>query len=221
MRRLLPLLLLSACDTPGTFGTDLFGSGASVGPDEAQMIAELENEGEQAGTPSEEAASPPERVLAKVPPLPSSTWIQVFDRSARIAHRLHDDGRYTVQFGDGDAQAMPVISRSAPERRELSVEARERIIETLDAVGFSTIAPHLPEVEKPPSEGVMVVKLHPIAITVRDTRTGVVHTVQAEADMRVPESFGPLTPLWRTLDDEVFGRWLETAVAETVATTPR
>lgn len=216
----LAILLLSACDTPGTFGTDLFGAGEAIGPDEAQMIAALEEENAPAPDAPEEAESK-ERVLATVPALPSSTWLQVFDRSARIAHRLHDDGRYTVQFDDGDAQELPIISRSAPERRVLSDDARIRVVEAIQAVRFSTMAPHLPEVEKPPTEGVMVVKLAPLAVTIRDPDTGVVHTVEANADVRVPESFGPLAPLWSTLDDEVFGRWLEAAVAETASDSPR
>ena len=214
MRRLLPILWLSACDTPGTFGTDLFGTRDTVDPNEAAMIADLEREAEP------KVAASPERELAKVPALPTSTWIQVFDRSARIAHRIHDDGRYTVQFGDGEAQEMPIISRAAPERRALSDDARARIVEALQAVRFATMAPHVPEVEKPPSEGVMVVELHPMAITVRDQTTGIVHTVQARADVRVPETFGPLSPLWQALDDEVFGRWLEAAVAEATAKPP-
>ncbi len=214
MRRLLPILLLSACDTPGTFGTDLFGTQDPLDPNEAAMIADLERE------PELEATTPPERELAKVPTLPSSTWIQVFDRSARIAHRIHDDGRYTVQFGEGEAQEMPIISRSAPERRELSDDARTRILDALEAVRFPSMAPHITEVEQPPSEGVMVVQLHPMAITVRNPETGIVHTVHAKADVRVAETFGPLSPLWQTLDDEIFGRWLEAAVAGAATSPP-
>lgn len=213
MRTLLPCLLLLGCDTPGTFGSDLFGGDADARAAQADMIAQLEAE--------PETTAPPERVLAPVPALPASAWIQIFDRSARIAHQVHDDGRYTVQFGDGDAQTMPIISRLDPQASLLSPQARDRIVAAIDAVHFSEVAAQLPPVEMSPSEGVMVAKLTPLAITVRDPQTGGAHTVHTEADIRVAASFGPLQPLWRTLDDEVFGRWLQGAIAGSDAGTPR
>ena len=169
------------------------------------MIAELEAE--------PVAAAPPPRVLADVPALPTNTWIQVFDRSARLAHHILDDGRYMVQVGAGAAQEMPVISQSAPETRMLSDDARARIQDALNAVRFHSVAPHVPEVEPEPGTLTAVVQLRPLAITVRDVDTGRVHTVHVQADAQQPSTFGPLGPLWRTLDTEVFGRWLESAVA--------
>jgi|GEM_PF-6961774 len=204
MRSLLPLVLLLGCNTPGTFGSALFGSDEPEGPTDAEMIAQLEAE--------PVASPPPERALADVPALPTNTWLQVFDRSARITHRLLDDGRYLVQVGDGDAQEMPVISQHEPESRLLSDPARERIAESLDAVRFQAVAPHIPDVEVDPDQSVHVLQLRPLAITVRDTHTGRVHTVHVSADARVPATFGPLAPVWRVLDAEVFGRWLQAAV---------
>ena len=53
MRTLIPCLLLLGCDTPGTFGSDLFGSDASTTSAQADMIAQLEAE--------PEVTPPPER----------------------------------------------------------------------------------------------------------------------------------------------------------------
>ncbi len=209
MRRLLPALLCVACNTPGTFGSAIFGTNEDDGPNEQEMIAQLEAE--------PVAGAPPARVLAKIPTLPSSTWIQVFDRSARIAHRIHDDGRYTVQFGDGEAQEMPIISRSSPETRLLAADARERIEQSLAAVRFPSVAPHIPKVELTTDESLKVLRRRPLALTIRDATTGGVHTVEVEADPGVTATFGPLAPLWRTLDQEVFGRWLHDAVAGNTA----
>lgn len=200
----LPLLVLVACDTPGSFGSAIFGGDDDDGIDEAAMIAQLE---------AEPVATPPQRVQATVPPLPSTTWIQVFDRSARIAHRIHADGRYTVKVGDGAEQEMPVISQAEPQARTLSAEALARIESALQAVHFDQIAPHVPEEPIDPAQGVAVIQRRPLAITVRDAQTGGVHTVQVGADDQLPATFGPLAPLWRVLDHEVFGRWLEAAVA--------
>ncbi len=204
MRKLLPLLFLAACDTPGTFGSALFQSDEEDGTSRAEMIAQLEAE------PAPPSA--PERVLAKVPPLPSDTWIQVFDRSARIHHRILDDGRYMVQVGEGNAQEMPVISQEQPQQRALSEEARTRIVEALEEVHFSSRAEQLPDVELDAGEEVLL-QLRPLAVTVRDLETARVHTVELRADARAPRSFGELEPLWRVLDAEVFGHWLEAAVA--------
>ena len=204
MRHLLLLTLLVACDHPGTTAGGLFGGGDDDKIDEEAMIAQLEAE--------EQAPATPPRMLAPVPPLSQDTWIQVFDRSSRIAHRVHGDGRYTIQVGDGDAQEMPVISREEPERRLLSDTARERLAIAVHDVRFHTLSPHLPPVDVHPTTGIPTTDVRPMAFSVRDDGSGRVHTVEVKADLTMPESFGALAPLWTALDDEVFGRWLEQAL---------
>ncbi len=204
MRRFFLLTFLVSCDHPGTPAGGLFGGGDDDKLDEQSMIAELEAEPEQPG--------PAPRMLAPIPPLPQSAWIQVFDRSSRIAHQVHGDGRYTVQVGDGDAQEMPVISREEPERRELSEVASQRIAQAVHDVRFHTLSPHLPPITAHPTTGIPSTAVRPLAFSVRDDGSGRVHTVEVKGDLSMPESFGALQPLWIALDDEVFGRWLEQAL---------
>lgn len=205
MRRFLLLTLLVSCDHPGTPAGGLFGSSDDDKPDEAAMIADLEADEADPGQPP--------RMLAPVPSLPQDTWIQVFDRSSRISHRVHGDGRYTIQVGDGSAQEMPVISREEPERRLLSSTARERLDRAVHDVRFHTLSPHLTPVDAHPTTGIPTTDVRPLAFSVRDDGSGRVHTVEVKADLTMPESFGALGLLWTALDEEVFGRWLEQALA--------
>lgn len=207
MRRFLLLMLipLASCDHPGTPAGGIFGGSDDDNPDEAAMIADLE-----AADPDPGLAP---RMLAPVPSMAQDTWIQVFDRSSRICHRVHGDGRYTIQVGDGAAQQMPVLSREEPERRLLSDTARERLASAVHDVRFHTLSPHLPPVDAHPTTGIPTTDVRPLAFSVRDDGSGRVHTVEVKADLTMPESFGALAPLWTTLDDAVFGRWLEQALA--------
>jgi len=210
MRTLLLSLFLVGCNTPGTFGSAIFQSDEDDTPSDEEMIARLEAE-------SVAAPTPPERVLAKVPAMPTDAWLQVFDRSARIAHRLLDDGRYTVQVGAGAAQEMPIISRAQPQARTLSDDARSRIEEAVRSVDFHAVSPNIPEAELQTDHALSLTQLRPLALTIRDEASGRVHTVEVQADVQIAESFGPIAPLWHTLDAEVFGRWLETAVSASAA----
>ncbi len=202
MKRAACFFLIVGCQTPGTLGSDMPPDPNAVPEDE--MILQLE------ATPDESATI--HRVLAEVPALPQESWILVFDRSSRIGHLLQNDGTYVIEIGDAPPRAMPILSRHQPASTTLSTDAHERIVRSLADVQFGALEAHLPDATLDLGDEQPMTDPRPWAFRVRDESSGRVHTVEVRADATVAASFGPLAPLWKTLDDEVFGRWLVGAV---------
>lgn len=146
-------------------------------------------------------------VLATPPALPPEAWLQVFDRQGRILHRLTNDGRYEVQRADSPAHTMAPLSRIEPGMERISPAARARIDAAIAAVAFFG-QPETVEAGQSNLEvtGPAAFPRH-LALSVRNSRDHGVHTVFLVADMAVPSSFGPLEPLWKSLQDDVFGGW--------------
>ena len=125
-------------------------------------------------------------------------------------YRITADGRYLVTVPGREDQESPPISRYEKGQPKLSPAALDRLRASLNEVRFFSLPARLPSAEvsddvRIPNSGDMI---RPTTVVFRAHDGPRQAEVIIEADVRAPSTLGPLEPLYRTLDQEALGGWM-------------
>lgn len=143
--------------------------------------------------------------------IPADTLLMVRLPERGHAYRLTQDGRYFVAVSGGGEREQPPVSRSHPGVERLPDGALDRIRAVIDEVGFFDLPreldPNLPEdagsVVLPSGE-----PLEPEPVHVAAGDGSRVAEVTISGSLLAPGTLGPLEPLYRILDEEAIGGWM-------------
>ena len=140
--------------------------------------------------------------------LPEGGLLELALPELGVVHLILADGRYLVGHSGNPSSPTQPVSRYEPGADRLSPRALERIRGALAGVGFEALPPEVPGGPLPegavlPGDGVVEQLRVELTARVGDGE----HVVAVQGHPGVPASLGPLEPLIRVLDEEVFGTW--------------
>lgn len=139
-------------------------------------------------------------VRKKRPPsIPSGTLLQVFDTKTGEYDRFDEKGQMRHGDRDGHDSLVQVRPKGEGKRNRMTKEGLERFEAALAAVDL-VHQPALIEPEVVPEGATLAL----LAFTVPHP-SGSSITVEVKADRGDPSTFGPLTDLWRVLQEEAYG----------------
>lgn len=148
---------------------------------------------------------------ASMSDIPADTLLMVRLPDRGHAYRLTQDGRYFVSVSGGPEREEPLVSRSHPGVERLPDGALHRIRGAIDDVGFFDLPRELdPNLPDDPGSVVLPsgepLEPEPVHVAAGDgTRVAL---VTIRGSLLAPGTLGPLEPLYRILDEEAIGGWM-------------
>lgn len=144
--------------------------------------------------------------------IPADTLLLVALPERGHSYRVADDGRYFVAVSGGPERQQAPVSRTHPGVERLPEGALRRMRAVLDEVGFFTLPAEL-EPNLPDDPGSVVLQsgepLEPEAVLVAAGDGTRIAQVTIRASLAAPGTLGPLEPLYRILDEEAIGGWMD------------
>lgn len=158
-----------------------------------------------------DGARDPRRVSAQAPALPEGVLVQLFVPDTGELYRVAQDGRFLVTSPGGEEEARKPFSKFEPGRETVSEQGLGRLRAALEQASFFSLPEQVATADCVP-DGTVIrnsgrkVTRRAIVFSARNGDT--VRTVEGQGDFAAPCTLAELEPIYRALDLDALGDWM-------------
>lgn len=177
----------------------------------AALLAILLVSAAWAGCGGSDGGGEPRRVSPQAPALPEDVLVQLFVPDSGELYRVALDGRFLVTAPGGEEEVKQPLSQFEPGLQTVSEQGLDRLRAALEQASFFSLPEHVATADCVPDGSVIRNsgrKVTRRAIVFSARKGDTVHAVEGQGDFAAPCTLAELEPVYRALDLDALGDWM-------------